>query len=187
MISDESILKVYCQTERNIYIYTLCIYIYTVYMHMLYIYTPSSSSSHDHPTELPRSWPRSPSRTAPPRALSPTPRQPRPLRPSRALWRRWPAMAAMACFWKQEMVDWIIRNGEFPLDFPIRNDDEMLIEAAEIVNSPATNCFLELYHWLSRLDPESNSHVFGVNHSIQPYSVRLSECSKPPLVDDWMG
>ena len=40
MISDESILKVYCQTERNIYIYTLCIYIYiyTVYMHMLYIY-----------------------------------------------------------------------------------------------------------------------------------------------------
>jgi hypothetical protein len=39
------------------------------------------------------------------------------------------------------MVDWIIRNGEFPLDFPIRNDDEMLIEAAEIVNSPATNGF----------------------------------------------
>ena len=38
MISDESILKVYCQTERNIYIHIMYIYIYTVYMHMLYIY-----------------------------------------------------------------------------------------------------------------------------------------------------
>ena len=36
MISDESILKVNCQTERNIYIYTYYVYIY---MHMLYIYT----------------------------------------------------------------------------------------------------------------------------------------------------
>ena len=120
-----------------------------IYICTCYIYIQSSSPSHDHPTELPRSWPRSPSRTAPPRALSPTQgslahyaRQ----EPCGEGGRRGhpvahPAMAAMACFWKQEMVDWIIRNGEFPLDFPIRNDDEMLIEAAEIVNSPATNGF----------------------------------------------